>query len=245
MKFAGFIVRISEKHGKMTRKPYKPWHLYSLKLQQPNGQEYEQWVSLGFRDEPTIQDLPISEGDFVELEANEDDRGNWKVVEGSAKKTKAPTARPTARPTASSGASRSSGSTGNTEPGPRYGYRTDPEDAKRITWSNARDHAIQVVGLLLLNKALPLSGATGKAAEAKRFDEVKAAIDKLTVELYNDSMSLRKLDTVSDTVPDTKPDAALPSEKVGHAMDKTAAETDPEPEDDDDGDGSEGMDGFA
>lgn len=241
MKFAGFIVRISEKHGKMNKKPYRAWHLYSLKLQKPSGEEYDQWVSLGFRDEPTIQELPISEGDFVELEANEDDRGNWKVVEGSAKKTKAPP-----RPTASaSGPSRSSGSTGSSEQGPKYGYRTDPEDAKRITWSNARDHAIQVVALLLLNKALPLSGATGKAAEAKRFDEVKAAIDKITVELYNDSMSLRKLETVGDTVPDTKPDAALPSEKVGHDIDKTAAETDPEPEDSESEEDSEGMDGFA
>jgi len=46
-----------------------------------------------------------------------------------------------------------------------------------------------------------MSVAESKPGVAKRFDEILAAVDKLTVQYFNDTMTLRRLQTVADTPP--------------------------------------------
>lgn len=226
-KFTGFVARIGHKTGNGSR---GPWHLYSVKLEKEDGEEYKDWITLGFRDEPP----PIQEGEYITLEANTDDQGRLVFVEGSAKKPKNPPVRKSrsasgggqSKPGYSGGAGKGRGGVGGGyQPRVRDGSgvndRTNPEDAKRMSYANSRSAAIEVVGLLLEHKALPVSGATGKAAEAKRFVEVLAAIDKLTVEFYNDGMELRKLATVADAgVVSVAPDAELPTEQKKHDIDE-------------------------
>lgn len=65
--------------------------------------------------------------------------------------------------------------------------------------------------MLLANDALPMSVATSKAGQAKRFASITEAVDKLTVEYFFDAAKQRKLDTVADGgLIDTSPDAQLP-----------------------------------
>jgi hypothetical protein len=91
--------------------------------------------------------------------------------------------------------------------------RTNPEDAKRMSFANARMSAIELVKVLLTHDGLPVSGAKTKAGQASRFDEITAAVDKLAVKYYNDGMTLRLLETVADTVTDNKPDGKLPDDE--------------------------------
>lgn len=220
--YAGFVAKIGHKSGNGKR---GPWNLYSVKLEKEDGSEHP-WISLGFRDDPP----PFKEGEYITVEANPNDRGDLAYVEGSGKKPKNPPAR-AAKQSSSRGSGASSGNGGFRKGGNGGGgykadgtgisNRTNPEDAKRMSYANARSSAIEVIGLLIANKALPLSAGTAKAGEAKRFDEVLKAIDKLTVEYYNDGMSLRKLETVADAgVVNTAPDGQIPSEPVKHAIDE-------------------------
>jgi hypothetical protein len=96
---------------------------------------------------------------------------------------------------------------------PDYNRQTHPEDAQRMTYAAARTAALEMVSVLLQNNALPVSAASNKAGSAKRFDEIAAAVDKLTVKFYHDGLSLRILDTVADTEPSTAPKSDLPSEE--------------------------------
>jgi hypothetical protein len=64
--------------------------------------------------------------------------------------------------------------------------------------------------------ALPITGSTGKASKAKRYDEVMEIFDKLRVKLFQDALDIsRVLDVHADegAVEDTKP-AALPDGEV-------------------------------
>jgi hypothetical protein len=92
---------------------------------------------------------------------------------------------------------------------------------------HSQEMAICAAGVLLTHNALPMSGAAFKAGEAKRFSEITAMIDKLTVKFYNDAATGRLLETVADTVIDTAPDAPLPASKK-----KEAAGKDPTVDDD-------------
>jgi hypothetical protein len=74
--------------------------------------------------------------------------------------------------------------------------------------------AAELIGILLAHNALPVSKADTKAGEAKRFAEIVAAYNKLTVQAFNDAMTCRLLKFVADTVPEAKADAPLPTPKA-------------------------------
>lgn len=216
--FKGFVARINKKEGRGKK---GPWTLYSAKLEKEDGTEYDEWLSLGF-DAPKFK-----EGDYVKLTAEKDDRGYLKVSD--AKVSKNPPAR--AKKGGSSG-----GASGSTGGGGDFNRQTNPEDAKRMTYANARTAAIELTDLLLRQEALPITGAKTKAAEAKRFDEIVAAVDKLTVKFFNDGISLRLLETVADTVPDTKPDGELPPKTDKPEGDENGNDEDADTEGGDDDD---------
>lgn len=206
--FKGFIAKLSTRESPPDSK--KKWTLYSVKIEKADGTEYEQWVSLGF-DDPGVK-----EGDYVKLQATEEN-GRTKLVEGSLKKASNPPARTKKEKASGGGKSNYSkggySGGGNKFDGTGISNRTNPEDAKRMSFANARSSAIELIIGLLGVDGLPMSKAATKAGEAKRYDEVTAAVDKLTVKFYNDGMTLRLLDTVADTATDTKPDGELPDKE--------------------------------
>lgn len=215
MIFKGFVQKILTRTGTGRR---GSWTAYNAIIEKDDGTTYEQPVGFGF-DKPNIK-----EGDYVKIES-EDVRGFEQAV--SVKKLKNPPARSSKKEQSGSSSRGNSGGGGNRFDGTGIQNRTNPEDAKRMSYANARTTAVEVISLLLAHDALPLTATKSKAAQAKRNKELLAAIDKLTVQFFNDGMSLRLLDTVADAgVLDNAPSSTLPDDSSGEE----------EEEDDDDDD---------
>jgi hypothetical protein len=169
--FKGFVTQIGEKSGRSSKG--KPWTAYSAKIEKEDGTEYDKWVSFGF-DKPDIK-----KGDYVKITTEANDRGYEQATE--VKKLKnAP-----ARAGASQGSSGGNGSAA-------------PATQKSIHYQNSRNLAATVLALLNAKDALPLSATKGKAGEVKRYEEIMALLDKLTVRFYHDAETLRILETVVD-----------------------------------------------
>jgi hypothetical protein len=145
-----------------------PWTLYSIRLTLDNGAEYPNWVSAGF-DRPKF-----NEGDYISAVIDTNEKG-YKNLSGWCAAA-APAAEATAAPAKSYGEAKN----------------------QSIHYQSARKDALQVVGLLIANAALPLSAAKTASGTAKRYDEVMALVDKLTVRYYTDTETLRVLDMVDD-----------------------------------------------
>jgi hypothetical protein len=195
--FVGFVVKISERSGKGSRPPYRPWTAYSCKLEREDGSEYEGWLSLGF-DPP-----PFKEGDYVKMSGDKDDKGYLKIDPNSIQVKKNPPAR---AKKGDGNYSATSSRTGSGETGARKGG---------VDWNSAVARATDVVAVLLANDALPISSTKTKAGQASRYEEVIAFVDKLSVKFYNDNQTMRLLETVSDTVTNSKPDGELPEADEG------------------------------
>jgi hypothetical protein len=172
----GYVKKVNTKDGKGKR---GPWTLYSCIIEQDDGTE-SGWISCGF-DKP-----PFAEGSYISMETSKDDKYTNYVV-GSAKVLEPPKRAPASTPVApaSSGA-----------PTERKGAYVDRNDS--IVYQSSRKDAIALVSLLLEHDALPLSTATAKSGIAKRFDEVTAFVDKLTVQYYGDVQTGRVLQSVVD-----------------------------------------------
>jgi len=114
--------------------------------------------------------------------------------------------------------------------------------------ASARTAALDAIDLLLRNDALPMSAAKTKAGQASRFDEVTAAIDKLTVEYFFDSATGRKLVTVADAGSKESRVAELPAAEptkgAAPAQSETEAGDEPPQEDGDDSTPPEDDDKF-
>lgn len=133
---------------------------------------YDKWLNAGF----SAPD--VSEGDYVTIKAEENERGfmDIKNVEVSTAPARG----------ASKGAAAVSAGSGS-----------DSRQSS-IHYQSSRKDAIEVVQLLLSKDALPISAATSKAGVAKRYEEIMAIIDKLTVRYYQDVETLRVLEDVTD-----------------------------------------------
>lgn len=169
MEIIGYCKKLNEKNGQSKR---GKWTLYSAIFEKSDGTETP-WVSFGF-DKP-----PIEEGGYYKVGVEEKD-GRLTYVAGSGSKVDAPVA---AKSTPSA-------------PSKSEGTGTNRDDA--IQYQSSRKDALQLVSLLLEHDALPLSASSTKAGTAKRFDEIKAMVDKLTVELFHDIHSGRVLLKVVD-----------------------------------------------
>lgn len=231
MIFEGFINKLNVKEGRNKRGPWTSW---SAKIENPEGVEYDQWVSLGFKN-PNVK-----EGDYIQLQAQEEN-GRMSLIEGSLKGPKKnPPARGGQKSKASSpksGPKNSSASTSDSssqDSAPATGVSNAEKDA-RISFQSARNAAIELVGLLLLNKALPVTAADTKAGQAKRFDEITAAVEKLTVEFFIDSNTQRLLERVADAG-EVKADSKSKSDLPADAKESDAEEEGPLGEDDEWGD---------
>lgn len=216
----GFVKRTFKKEGTSSK---GDWYAYSFKIEDTDGNEDSFFYQLGFN-KPLG---PIKEGVYLEFDAEPKDDRAMTVVEGSGKLPKNPPARK------ASSKSSGGGGGGRGRGGPQTktselfgeigGYNTE-DDIRRMSYSAARDAAVQLVVALLANDALPMSAAKNKGGQAKRFDEILAQADKLTVEFFYDSATGRKLDTVADS-------GTVNTAADGDVPDKEEQQDAPEPED--------------
>jgi hypothetical protein len=204
--FKGFIAKINEKSGRGRR---GPWTVYSIKLENDDGTEIDGWISAGF-DKPSVK-----EGDYVKITAQENNEGYLNATEIKPLKN--------APQRASKGSKNANRGTAGAGPG---------NTQQSIHYQNSRTTAVNVIQLLLENSALPLIASKGKAADAKRYDEIMALIDKLTVRFYNDVETLRILDSVVDEGTPPEADGQLPNDSDAEDDD----DSDEEEESDDEGD---------
>lgn len=233
-KITGFVDKIKTREGSGAR---GPWKSDSAAIQPSSGGSGK-WVNFGFRQNPN-DNFPLKEGDFIEVEA-EMVNGYLTAVKGTLKRPKNPPEKPKAQNSSRGNfqGNRGGGYSGGQKfDGTGIQNRTNPEDAKRMSYANARSTAVDVLKLLIENKAIPLSAASGKASEAKRYEEVMAALDKLTVRFHNDGLSLRLLESVADEgKTEKKAEGDLPPENVDHPIDKEEDAPPPREEEDFDDD---------
>jgi hypothetical protein len=153
-----------------------PWTLYSGKIAKADGSEYDEWVSFGF------EKPDVTEGGYYVIETEKDAKGYEKV-----KSVKAGTP-----PAKAAGAASSGGGGGNAK-----------QDT--ISYQAARNSALTFVEIAVKLDALPFIQSTGKAGQAKRFAELQALVDKLTVQFFHDTDTLRLLDSVEDAGAEDEP----------------------------------------
>lgn len=146
------------------------WTLYSGKIEKADGTEYDKWVSFGFEKPNAV------EGGYYIIETETDAKGYEKVT--SVTETKAPARNAAVAAAVASGAG------------------SAKQDS--IHYQNARGNALSFVELAVKLDALPFLASTGKAAQAKRFAELQALVDKLTVQFFHDTDTLRLLDSIED-----------------------------------------------
>lgn len=176
---------------------------YSVLLD--DEQKGETWVGFGF-EAPRFQ-----EGSYIAFEVATNDGGFLQFVKGTGRNVEAPAKQEQ-----------------SAEPYAKFvdkpisaGRKATDDRQMSIVMQHSQEMAITAVGLLLANDALAVTKAGTKAGEASRFNEILAAIDKLTVKYYFDATSDRVITKVADTgVVESTPDAAIPEPKKGAAKKK-------------------------
>lgn len=210
----GFVAKIATKSGVAVRTG-KAWTKYSFIVEDEQGVETK-WITYGF------EQPPFKEGDFIEFEVRENN-GFADYKKGSGRIVANPPARAAARSSAAAspqrgqvaGVEQAAGKPGQAEAGRGVGAvdggSGGADRQTQIVLQHSQEMAIALVSVLLANDALPISATKSKAGEAKRFDEIVAAVDKLTVKFHNDVATGRLLSVVADMgVVSTKADAPLP-----------------------------------
>jgi hypothetical protein len=244
----GFVRRVFVKDG--TGRNGKPYQLFSFKIATPEGKEDPTWYQLGFTAPNVKADFDQAAnkytdgGSYVKFSGEPAADGkSFKVDETSIKRLKNPPARQAVQAPAGGGKGGKSGGGGPKEKdsalfGKIGGYNTE-DDVRRMSYSSARGDAVAVVELLLANDGLAITGAKTKAGQAKRFDEIVAAIDKLTIKYFFDNASGRQLTLVADTLVKTPTAAALPDDNEDETdVEDTESEADESEEDADEEDTS-------
>jgi hypothetical protein len=190
--YTGFLTKIAIKEGRSGR---GPWKLYSGRVEKEDGTEYDKWLSFGF-DAPKAK-----EGDYVEIQAETDAKGYEQVQ--SVKVLKNPPAK-AAVPAGEGPAVR----------GPASGGKE-----RSIHYQSARKDAIEMLNCLIEKDALPITADKAKAGQAKRYEELMALVDKLTVRYFNDTETQRILTTVVDEGAIEAEVGALPAGETGEEDD--------------------------
>jgi hypothetical protein len=264
IKVAGFVEKVFVKDGNSAK---GPWRAYSIKLQRVSGDVDPRFYQFGFADRQGDGFVPffMKEGEYVQFEADIKDDKAATFVKGSGSKPKNPPAKPAApaKPAGQGGGNGyagKGGGGGGYKPRPpvesklfgKIGGNNTEDDIRRMSYTAARSAAVETVALLLANEALPMSAAKTKAGEAKRYEEIVAAVDKLTVKFFFDAAGGRLLQSVADEGTKETRVATLPDAQPGKPAASTETGTEPpadpdgdsDPIDDgsqpsDDGDGAE------
>ena len=172
-----------------------PITAYSAKIVKPDGEEYDEWVGFGFK-KPECE-----KGDSVKIAAKKEN-GFWKAVdvEVTAKGESQDEAGEAEQEEQGSGDSGSKGKDASSVRAVSSSSKEPPSGLKdkRIGYQNSRTAALELASLLLQHKAVPLAATAGKAGDAKRFEEVTALVDKLTVKFVYDLETFRLMTDVED-----------------------------------------------
>jgi len=177
MKHIGYVKKTAQKEGVGKR---GKWVLRSFIIEHADGSE-SGWISGGF------DALPFAEGSYVEIDTNETERGQ-NYVPGSLKMLPPPS-----KP-APAAQSPATGST-STPAQSKSGY-VDRNDS--IVYQSSRKDALALVALLLEHDALPVAASTAKSGQSKRFAEITAFVDKMTVQYVGDVQTGRLFQSVVD-----------------------------------------------
>lgn len=212
MRYAGFVATIFARDLPSKFKGKKST-AYSFKLENDNGTDGP-WINFGF-EEP-----PFQQGDYIEVEAEENENGYLTYVKGSGKQIKNPPARAAAKPAgrangsqnAGKGSSEVSAGTAATATGSSVSGQDSAgvDRQTQIVLQHSQEMAIAAVSVLLTHDGLPMSKAQTAAGIAKRYEEVMAMIDKLTRKFYDDVVTGQLLKVVAPEIISTEPDAPLP-----------------------------------
>lgn len=190
----GFISRVGEQTGDGAK---GEWKKYSFQIMDENGTVSKEWYKGGFLKKAT-DPVPVAEGNKVKFSytvndyGNQVDKGSLQVKNDVVAPVKKEASKPSYAPRKTAEAKKSDmfGDIG--------GYNTE-DDIRRMALSNASTRAIELAALLLDNDALPVTTAkASKAVNAKRYEEVLAYVDKLTVKLFYDAATTRLLDNIED-----------------------------------------------
>jgi hypothetical protein len=170
----GFVKEVTQKSGQ--GRNGKPYTLYGVVVVSKEGRDLGRFGA-GF-DAPACK-----KDDYVQFSVTTTADGKYYNIEGPIK-----VSQQKREPPAAAAAALSAPSTAEQKEATQ----------KAIQYQAARNAAIEVVKILGSAKALPITGAATKAGEAKRYDEILAIVDKLTVRFNFDTETLRVLDTVQD-----------------------------------------------
>jgi len=156
----------------------KPYTVYNVLCTTKSGESKR--IGWGFN-APSFK-----AGEWIKTSTVTNDRGYEEYQKNAPVEVKSGPA-----PTATQGDASSSGTApGNASPS---------QTQQNIHYQNSRTAAIELTGLLLENNALPISSAKAKAGEAKRFEQIIEAVEKLTVQLYNDLDTFRLFEKHADS----------------------------------------------
>lgn len=239
----GFVKRLFEKNGQSSK---GPWTAYSIKIVNEEGEEDPRWYQFGFDKPPFKTDHDTDgHGDYVQFDVTDKDEKASQFVPGTGKVLKNAPARKAAQKSSGGGGRggyRGGGGAKVTNSdlfGQIGGYNTE-DDVRRISMSHAQEMAVKTVELLLEADGLSITKATSKANQAKRYEEIVAAIDKLTVKFFYDTATGRLLETVEDEgSANVKADALpedhdQPAEPDTVPQDEESDEVPPDPDEDGD-----------
>jgi hypothetical protein len=224
----GFVEKLFVKEGTSAR---GPWKAYSIKVQRASGEVDPRFYQFGF-------DAPkFVEGDYIRFEADIKDDKAAQFVKNSGSKPKNPPTKPAAPAKPPYTGPKGGGGYQPRKPleskvfGQIGGNNTE-DDIRRMAYSNARSAALAAVATLLSNDGLVTSAAKTKGGQAQRYEEIVAAIDKLTVKYFFDGASGRLLTSVADEGSKESRVAELPDAEPSKAS-KASDETDEMPKDPD------------
>lgn len=211
MSVKGTVVKINARSVNTRRGPSTS---YSVKLAKEDGTEIDNWFSAGFKPPK------FKEGDLVRVEYTTNARGYSDITESRVLKEGAgkPASKGASPGAGAAPASRGSGS---------------PQSA-HIHYQNSRTAAIQLAELLLTQGALPVTEAKTKAGTAKRFEEIQAIVNKLTVEFFFDVETLRLTKSVADAGAVEEKEEELPDGDEEKDEDESDEDSDDSDDDSDD-----------
>jgi hypothetical protein len=202
----GFVAKINARPVN-TRKG--PKTSYSMRLAREDGTEIDGWISVGWN-APNF-----NEGDYVKVTYAKNERGYLDASEVKPLKN-APE-----KPQTAAAPSRTSGGTTVARNGGQSSF---------IHYQNSRTASIELVGLMLAHDALPISSAQTKAGAAKRYDELIALVNKLTIQFFFDLETMRLTKSVADAGAEKPKAKDADIDEDGDDEETAAVETD---EDDD------------
>lgn len=149
------------------------------------------WIEFGFN-----PPKGIAKGDYIYVELEQD--GNFEKVKNYGK-SEAPVRQP---------------EPSRNQPAVAAAPTAQTDRQSSIIYQSSRKDALELVNVLIAQDALPISSAKTAAGKAKRYEEIMALVDKLTVQYFYDVHTLRNLDRVADAGVDAPIPEALPEAEL-------------------------------